>query len=391
MFANSNKHSARALLELPHDISQQILNDVPLYRVLAMAACLDGTEHGKRFKKLLLSLPLQRTFFPDEEHLTYMVDLYKLYHEVLQSTSRCTKQLGHPRKSPLSMNLSGEGFRKAREWQWKDERMGQRNWLLHQLYLMLQSFGWWANADIFPRAYSHEHYNARDQDPGIFYRYKEYWQIIKGKHFHFATKRQAQIQRLADIFRKYPTGLKKSSDPSIEARWNHTHIVTRLESCARQYRKDLLLKHYLRRECHLYRYDHLPILPLDQDLLLFVHILARYPCDYVCSYPENGSRSRLEVENFGIAGLLISGENPPQSLTYPSHIKDEIQRVIDGLAYVYTSEKAIPDTPLHQGRRRHRMKRTKFPVFPAKSESGRPVLTTCEFCAGEQILPLHAR
>ena len=383
MFANSNKSSARALLELPYDISQQILNDVPLYRVLAMAASLDGTEHGKRFKDLLLCLPLQRTFFPDEEHLTYMIGLYKLYHEVLQSTIRCTKHLVHPRNSPLSMNLSGEGVLKARKLQWEEERFGQRNWLLYQLYLMLRSFGWWANEDIFPPSYPTGHYYARNRDPAIFYRYKEYWQIIKEKHFHFATKRQAQIQRLADTFRKYPTCLKKSSDPGFEARLNHTHIVTRLESCARQYRKDLLLKHYIRRECHLYRYDHLPILPLDQDLLLFVHTLTQYPYDYSYSCPENFSRSRLEVESFGIARLLISGENPPQSLIYPSHIKDEISRVNDGLSYVYMSEKTIPDSPLHQGRRRHLMKRTKFTVSLAGSESERPSLMTCEFCAGE--------
>lgn len=236
MLTISNKSSARVLLNLPHDISRQILNDVPLYRALAMAACLDGTEDGQNFKELLLSLPLQKTVFPDEAYLTYMISLYKLYNEVLQSTSRHIKRLSHPKNSALAMNLGREpSFLNATRWEY--ERVTQRTWLLFQLYLMLQSFGWPHHPGILPPASDRGHALERSQDLPLLDPYKKYWQAVKEMHLRLATKRQAQLQKLADLFRKYPTYLKKSSDPSIEARSNHTHVVHQLELCAESYRK----------------------------------------------------------------------------------------------------------------------------------------------------------
>lgn len=386
MLVISNKSSARALLNLPHDISRQILEDVPLYRVLAMAACLDGTEDGQSFRTLLLSLSLQSTFFPDENHLTYMIGLYKLYQDVRQSVHRHTKQLGHPQKSPLSKNLSAESL--PHQWlpkarQWAAERILQRNWLLFQLHDMLQSFGWSERPHIFPSADLPKDVYVPDQDHARFDRYKEYWQTVKERHFRFATKRQAQIQRLVEIFREYPTYLKKTSDPGFGFRSNHTHIINRLESCAKQYRKDLLLKHYMARECHFYRYDLLPILPLDKYLVLFIHTLARYPYDCSNSDLDHSSRSHPKAENVDNAGLLISNETPPPSLIYPSYIQDDIDRVMNGLAYINTSENAIPDVSKYLGCRKL-TKRTKFTVYSA-AELKRRATLTCEFCTGSRI------
>lgn len=387
MLGISNKSSARALLNLPNDISRQVLNDVPLYRVLAMAASLDGTKDGQSFKGLLLSLSLQKTFFRDEEYLTYMINLYKFYREVLQSASRYTEKLSDPKESPLAMNLGlgSESFLDAPRWE--DERAKQRDWLFYEIYLVLLSFNW---IDIFPpvaeKPKTSYYGPARSQDPRLFDHYKEYCQTIKERHFRWANKRLAQIQMLVDIFREYPTYLKKTSDPGFEARSNHAHIIIQLESCAKKYRKDLLRKRYLRRECYLYQYDHLPLIPLDKYLHLFIHTLARYPYECSSSDPDNSSRPHLEAENLNIPGLLISSDNPSKSLVYPTYIRYEIDRVIEGLAYVYsTSNQVITRTPPHQERRRCLIKRTKFTVYPGTPQSEQLVLVPCEFCEGESI------
>lgn len=377
MGASSDQSSAKALLKLPHDIARQILDDVPFYRVLAMATSLEA-EYGKSFKELLLSLSLQRTFFPDEKYLAYMIDLYRLYQEVLQSTVKNTKKRDYPKDSPLSMNLGSAPFLNAVGWE--NERIAQRDWLLCRINLMLRSFGWCEHADILPPSHPRRAFYPRNQDPCLFYRYKEYWQVMKDKHFRFATKRQSQIQMLADIFRKYPTYLKKSSDPGLDARSNHSHIVNGLELCAKKYRQDILLKRYIRRESYLYRYDHLPIIPLDKDLHLFLHTIARYPYDR-SSYPDNYSCSYSEVESPNLAGLSISSKTPSESLIYPSDIKDDINRIIYGLAYVYTSENAILDMLSYPGRP-YLMKRTKFTVYSAMRKSKWPALPTCESCEG---------
>ena len=47
-----------------------------------IAIYLEGTDYEESFKDLL---PLQRNFFLNEEHLMCMIDLYKVYHEILQS------------------------------------------------------------------------------------------------------------------------------------------------------------------------------------------------------------------------------------------------------------------------------------------------------------------
>ena len=372
MLTISNKSSARALLNLPHDISRQILNDVPLYRALAMAACLDGTEDGQSFKELLLSLPLQKTVFPDEAYLTYMISLYKLYNELLQSTKRHTKRLSHPTNSALAMNLGCEpSFLNAPRWE--HERASQRNWLLYRVWLMLLSLGW--SSDNLPPAGDPEHYFTRSQDPHLLLdRYKVYWQAVKKLHLRFATKRQSQIQTLADLFRKYPTYLKKSSDPGFEARLNHSHVVNHLESCAKRYRKDILQKRYIRPESYLYRHEHLPFLPLDRYLLLFVYTLARYPYDASFSDPK--------VETPDIARLLISSETPPQSLVYPPYIKDEIDRVISGLACVYTSKYTMQETAKNLGCS-SLLQRTKFTVYSAAPEPKQAASPACEICHGE--------
>ena len=367
MGTSSDRSSAQALLKLPHDITRQILNDVSLYRILAMAACLGHTEPGKRFKEILLSLP-QRTFFPNEKHLIYMIDLYKFYYEVLQSTVGNTKKLCHPRESPLAMTISGAPL--DNELRWQDERLAQQNWLFCQVHLMLKSFGWWGRARL-PWL---DEYPPKYPDSDLYYRYEEYWDAMKNEHFRFATKRMSQIEKLAGIFRKYPTYLKTSSDPGFEARLNHAHIVSHWESIAKKYEKDILFKHYVRRESDLYRNDRLPIIPLDRDLLLFVHTLARYPYDCSC---YNYSK----VESLGVADLSINSEPPSKPLVYPSDIKDEIDRVVHGLAFFYTLKNSIPDIPRWPERRKL-LKRTRFTVYPATPDSKWPAIPTCESCAG---------
>lgn len=370
MDVTSNKSAGRALLKLPHDIARQILGDVPFYRVLTIAVCLEDTEHGESFKELLRSLSLERSFFPNDQHLAYMIGLYKLYYEVLQSTTKRCKRMNHPKDSPLSLNLNVARFHDTPYWE--QQRKEQRNWLLREAFFRLRSMGW---SESLPIPFYVEH--EKFQDPHLFERYKEYWQTVKNKHFHFATKRHSQLQTLAGILNQYPTYLKKSSDPALEARLNHTHIINQLETRAEKYQRDIRLKHPFRRETYFYRYLHLPIVPLNKDLLLFADTLARYP--YNCS------RLDPELTICGIADLSISRESPVQSLIYPSDVKDDINRVIHGLPHLYIFENAIPE---HWPRGKL-VPRTNLTECPATPESKRAAIPTCEFGRGERIFIIH--
>ena len=64
------------MVRLPIEIAHQILSDVPLYRILATAASVAGSVEGDKFKDVLLSLPRQRSFLSDEEHLLLMVSAF---------------------------------------------------------------------------------------------------------------------------------------------------------------------------------------------------------------------------------------------------------------------------------------------------------------------------
>lgn len=358
----SNKSSARALLKLPQEIAQQILEDIPIYRVLAMVVSLEGTDHQNSFKTLLLSLPRQirRNLFPNEEHLTTTIDIYKLYCEISQSVTKKSRLLEHPKTSPLSINLNVARSQRSDDApHWEYERAIQQDWLVQQIHLMMQSLDDWLDDDssLDDRIWMAHNLHAYQQD----------WRIVKERHFKFATKRRSEIQRLADIFRKYPTYMKKSSDPGDEARGNHMHVVNQLERCAERYRKDLIFKHHVYRFSHLYAYSHLPIVPLDRDLRLFVDTLLRY------SY-KNSLRSDIERGNHDIPNLSINGEDAFKPLVYPPHIKNEIDCVLRGWDFLY--QKVIPGYE-------YAYKRTSFAPARTTLQWEQPAVQTSDSSTGE--------
>ena len=363
----SDQSFVKALLKLPWKIARQILNDVPFYRVLNMTLCLNDTDLDERFKELLLSLPPQQIFIANKHTLYFMIALYKLYLELLQVIRPSTK-LPHLEDSPLFKNFDITQFYDVRSF--RRQRKDQCDWLSRQVHLMLRSLNWWKSFRL--PVYEDEGY----RDSFMIERCKKYWQTVREKNFHFATKRSTQLQVLADLFRKYPTFLKLSSDPGYDARPNHTHIVSRLEQTAKQYQKHLL-KHHFRRPSNFYRHDHLPVMPLDKYLLLFIHTLAQYPHDCSCSY--------LEVNNHKIVGLSI--KNGPQSLIYPPHIKEDICRVVRGIEQVYISqpEQVYTSQPtiLKTLRDEYVLMRTKLTPNSDVHKSKRPEIPTCRLFTGK--------
>ena len=147
---------------------------------------------------------------------------------------------------------------------------------------MLRHLGW---SQSFPLPDELRHAsNARTwgaiprfQDKDIVRCYKSYWQTVKEKHRLWAYKRHTQIEALATTVNQSPSYVKKSSDPGLDARPNQKHIVENLERSAQKYRDDLQYGRFVRRRSYLFRYNHLPIVPLDQHLKLFIETLAQFP------------------------------------------------------------------------------------------------------------------
>ena len=357
----SNKSFAKTLLKLPVEIAQQILWYVPFYRVLVIAVCLEGTYLREAFEDLVLSLCFQKVFSADHGTLVCMIDLYKIYLELLQFNKQYEKTFLSLYDLTLAMGfdeLRSHNVRYLRR-----IRRGQFDTLSYQVRHMLESLPW---SERFPPLVD----LPPHLDLLLLNRYKEYWRAVRDKHSHFAARRSSQLQALAGIFRKYHTFLKKSSDPGLDARPNYKHILNRLKRCAKQYRKDVR-KPRFRRDSSLYQHDHLPIVPLDKYLLLFIHTLTQYPYQCSCSSPE--------VKNHGIVGLSISSENAPQSLIYPFHIKEEISRVIHGLEEVYTSEAVISRWLPSK----YAVLRTRFTPYFGVHQPTLPAIPACRFSTGE--------
>lgn len=352
----SNKSFAKTLLKLPVEIAQQILGYVPFYRVLVIAVCLEGTYLREPFEDLVLSLRFQKIFSADDGTLMCMIDLYKIYLELLQFIKQYTRL---PNLYKLTLSMGFDELWPHDVPYLKTIRRRQYDELSYEVRHMLQSLRWSESFQPFVELPRHRDFLLLDC-------YKEYWRAVRDKHSQFAARRYSQLQTLAGIFRKYHTFLKKSSDPGLDARPNYTHILNRLERCAEQYQKDVL-KPRSRRHSSLYHHHHLPILPLDKYLLLFVHTLAQYPYQCSCSFPE--------VKNHGIVGLSINSENAPQSLIYPSHIQEEISRVIHGLKEVYTSEAVVSGCLPSK----YVVIRTKFTPYSGVRLSKLPTISACRF------------
>ena len=84
------------------------------------------------------------------------------------------------------------------------------------------------------------------------------------------------IIEIAELYETYPTLLKKATDPAEEPRKNIKHIADRFRGDAQRFLKTRP-EHCFAQIRHEFTYVHLPIVPLDSVLVMFLTTLERYP------------------------------------------------------------------------------------------------------------------
>ena len=106
------------------------------------------------------------------------------------------------------------------------------------------------------------------------------------------TVKAHQLCQIADLFEKYPRILKRSTDPSQQARPNTEHMVTYFRQLAKLERGYLWLggpprwTHFSHHGGSTFAFTSLPIVPFDSCLRLFCRKMYESPV----SKPIEGSR-----------------------------------------------------------------------------------------------------
>ena len=84
------------------------------------------------------------------------------------------------------------------------------------------------------------------------------------------------IIEIAELYETYPTLLKKTTDPAEEPRKNIKHITDRFRGDAQRFLKTKP-EHCFTQIRHEFAYFHLPVVPFDSILVMFLTTLERYP------------------------------------------------------------------------------------------------------------------
>lgn len=343
----------------------QIIEDVPLFRIIQMAASLEDPTY---FYECLVSHPIIRDLglFPSTHHLSHIGSLYGLYYDIGKSETLRDRGGVNAREasSPLAKSLNvimldnGEAPFKTYD--------VLRDYLLQCITSMLipskgQREAWIWEAEI--QAYLKGRI-SQDWHRNTLEDMQQFWERKQDGRRSNNARKSAQIDQTADIFECFPAGMKKTSDPSPLARPNSNHIVSNLRSYSNVFaRKDKYPKiRPWRSGNHLFQFDIFPIVPVDAWLRLFVDTLKKHPLPshQIIKHADPASSDLLEgsaaspeqiedpeahlsqaVQSLSITSTSCVEAQPTavMQLSYPPHIVKNIETAIAGMAYVYT----LPD------------------------------------------------
>jgi hypothetical protein len=154
------------------------------------------------------------------------------------------------------------------------------------------------------------------------------WNWVREAKRKLNESKARQLNLAADLYCQYPGKLmlKKPLDPSQDGpRPNVRHIENYLRQRAKRVLADRKFNGPFRGKC-CPGIDLIELIPYDRYLKSFLDTLSRFPVDHV------GVEGRLK-------GLFIDegkATKKPAPFQYPENIAADIERVLDGLMYVYT-------------------------------------------------------
>lgn len=401
--------AAHALLGLPLEIMHQVIEDVPLFRIIQMAASLEDSTY---FYECLVSHPKIRDLglFPSNYHLSHIGSLHGLYYDIGKSETLRVRGRVNARgaSSPLAKSLNvimldndEAPFKTYEE---------LRDYLLQCITSMLfpskgQRKVWIWEAEI--QAYLKGRI-SQDWHRNTLEDMQQFWERKQEGRRSNNARKSAQIAKTANIFESFPASMKKMSDPSPLARPNSNHIVSSLRSYSNVFAmKDKYPNKRPRTSGnHLFRFDLFPVVPIDAWLRLFVDTLEKHPLpshqiiehaypvtshcfEVLAESPEQNEDTEAHlfqaVQSLSITDTSCVEAQPTavRQLSYPPDIIENIETAIAGMAYVYT----LPDKSRGWYPKVLRTKYTPWSADPFR----KPFLTnetnTCDAIQTEQQQP----
>ncbi|MCJ1458695.1 hypothetical protein MMC28_009069 [Mycoblastus sanguinarius] len=338
-------NAARDMRGLPREIVHQILDDLPLFKVLQLVACREDSGY---FDECLLGHMGHQRLFPTFEHLSFIRRLFKLSYEICSSLRYRLVTDG----SLLARNVASsiKGSQVTYE--------SLRRHLHNKIARILKSeAGKNYLKDRIPQ----------DWHPTAYQPMSDLWRSLQRAVLTYKEANGTQMMKMASICETWPQMMKKASDPAWEPRRNTGHVPLQIRIFA-----DKLHRNVVKRS-HLFRYHLFPLVPFDIKLQLFVKTLQKHPLPTSTKSTPSNVRDSIRADGTNIAEaidrLSLNDSTTPHSET----IITDIEIALAGMAYVYTNRNK------EVGYRTPKVLRTKFTPWSAAPFRKKISPATCEW------------
>jgi hypothetical protein len=335
----------RYLISFPPEIIHQILNDLPISKVLGLAVY--DVEYINSC--ILAHLSLQK-LFPSSTHLSTASSYFKLYTDVYH------RRVPALHVTPVSSTLK-KTFATSDLDLTYDSIIRQFHTsvaeALHAVdhrVTLLASF----SPTPLPKVW----------DDSTLSSLVQRWISLNHAQRVLNGLKSSQLKRLAELMTAHPHTLKAAMDPSQERRQNPGHVVGSLHMQA----NNILRMQVIDRRDHTRNFRELPLIPYNRYLRLFLDVIKRYPpleitvtvgpetapstdgnsaCDNrtvkgggtSSKAPESVRPTNEEnMDESSFTRTKISfGRKSDAHYPYPDAVVRDIVKAVEGLPYVYTS------------------------------------------------------
>jgi len=308
------------LQRLPPEIVHQILDRLPLYKVLNLLA-----HRTSYIAKCVLTHSQLKEIFRSLSEISRILDYFVLFRDIRIFCRQPVQEL-----SVLALNYSIPQYSNIPRSDLLDTVIDKMtDDIRDHLRLDLHDIDLLRSSTDYPSPLD-----------SAFQSLLNRWLWIKRAKKRMNAAKADQWNKAAELLTTYPTLLKKTLDPSqVGPRKNIAHITSRFRSNAKRCSNDIRLQHSRNRPC-VPGVDLIELVPYDRYLSFFLVILQKYPpANYIDALVDSFYDVSLNL-NEDMAPSSISdgpaGRVRKQSYQYASNILSDLQTAISGQLYIHT-------------------------------------------------------
>ncbi|QSZ37674.1 hypothetical protein DSL72_008773 [Monilinia vaccinii-corymbosi] len=322
----------RNLQKLPREIVHQVLNDLPVIKVLSILSWkivfLD---------QCVMSHIYYGRIFSSQDGISMALKHYTLYREI------CWFHRWPPADTGAASNFASSGQSLSMEWGPLDLIIAtMRRTIRAGLDIEFYDLDLLGKHARNPRPSTTNMRAEGAEQPLNLHSCWIYWNWIKESKRELNEIKSKQLRSSARLVEKYPRVLKRPLDPSQGApRPNTTHLVANLEAHAMRSLRDRNLYHHWHNNWCIPGTHMVELVPYDRYLWLLLETLDKHPFEDRANELEDGlAKVSLQNQEQGINPGHIA--RPPVSgdalntFQYPEEVADGLETVLRGLMYIYT-------------------------------------------------------